>query len=100
MSEPADRMHPELAGELLASTAPRQAVVVAVSDQFHYEIVKQCLQHNQHVLCVKPLVLKYEQSAEIEKLALPRVASKQCPIIFSAGRLSALMSRPSIIGSP
>ena len=72
LSEPEDRSFPNLAVELLAATRPRQAVVVAVPDQFHYEIVKACLHHNQHVLCVKPLVLKYEQSAEIEKLALER----------------------------
>lgn len=72
LSEPGDRMFPNLAMELLAKTTPRQAVVVAVPDQFHYEIVKACLRHDQHVLCVKPLVLKYEQSAEIEKTALEK----------------------------
>ena len=45
---------------------PRQGVIVAVPDQFHYEIVKECLMHNQHVLCVKPLVLKYDQAVEVE----------------------------------
>jgi predicted dehydrogenase len=29
----------------------------------------EALKHNQHVLCVKPLVLKYNQAAEIEKIA-------------------------------
>ena len=72
LTEPVDRLFPNLAMELLASTPPRQVVVVAVPDQFHYEIVKACLRHDQHVLCVKPLVLKYEQSAEIEKLALEK----------------------------
>ncbi len=72
LSEPGDRMFPNLAMELLAKTPPRQVVVVAVPDQFHYEMVKACLRHDQHVLCVKPLVLKYEQSAELEKLALER----------------------------
>ena len=72
LSEPGDRMFPNLAVELLAATLPRQVAVVAVPDQFHYEIVKACLCHDQHVLCVKPLVLKYAQSAEIEKLALEK----------------------------
>jgi hypothetical protein len=48
---------------------PRQAVIVAVPDQFHYEIVKECLTRNQHVLCVKPLVLNYAHAAELERLA-------------------------------
>ncbi len=72
LSEPADRMFPDLAKELLASAAPRQAVIVAVPDQFHYAMVRECLQRDQHVLCVKPLVLKYEQAVEIEKLALEK----------------------------
>lgn len=69
LDEPADRMFPELSKEVIARMKPRQAVVVAVPDQFHYDIVMQALKCDQHVLCVKPLVLKYEQSVEIEKLA-------------------------------
>lgn len=69
LQEPPDRMFPDLFKEALARQAPRQAVVVAVPDQFHYDIVKQALAHDQHVLCVKPLVLKYEQAHEIEELA-------------------------------
>ena len=48
---------------------PRQIVVVAMPDQIHYPVVMEVLKHNQHILCVKPLVLKYEQAAEIEKIA-------------------------------
>jgi predicted dehydrogenase len=72
LTEPADKLFPNLAKELLASAAPRQAVIVAVPDQFHYAMVKECLQRDQHVLCVKPLVLKYEQAVEIEKLAMEK----------------------------
>jgi D-galacturonate reductase len=32
----------------------------------------EALKNDQHVLCVKPLVLKYEQAAEIEKLAFEK----------------------------
>ena len=42
---------------------------MAVPDQLHYAIVKVALEANQHVLCVKPLVLKYAQTREIEKIA-------------------------------
>ena len=72
LSEPADRMFPELFIEKLATLQPRQAVIVAVPDQFHYATVKAALAHGQHVLCVKPLVLSYAQAAEIEKLALEK----------------------------
>jgi predicted dehydrogenase len=72
VSEAPDRMFPDLYKEVLASSRPRQAVIVAVPDQFHYETVLQALSHNQHVLCVKPLVLKHSQAVEIEKLALEK----------------------------
>lgn len=72
LSEPADRMFPALFKERLALLPPRQTVIVAVPDQFHYDIVKAALNHGQHVLCVKPLVLSYLQAAEIEKLALEK----------------------------
>jgi predicted dehydrogenase len=60
---------PTLYKEVLRRTAPRQAVVVALPDNLHYEVVIDALQNNQHVLCVKPLVLKYAHAVEIEKLA-------------------------------
>ncbi len=69
ITEPADRLFPELYKQLLAQARPRQAVVVAVPDQFHHEIVMEALRRDQHVLCVKPLVLQYRQAVEIENLA-------------------------------
>ena len=69
LDEPPDRMFPDLYREALGRLAPRQAVIVAVPDQFHHSIVMEALQHDQHVLCVKPLVLKYEHAHEIEELA-------------------------------
>jgi hypothetical protein len=44
-------------------------VVVAVPDQFHYPVIKAALEHNQHVLTVKPLVLRYGEAMEVETLA-------------------------------
>ena len=67
--EPPDRLFPNLYKEVLAGTPPRQAAVVAVPDQFHYPVVMQALAANQHVLCVKPLVLEYRHTLEIEKIA-------------------------------
>ena len=72
LSESPDSKFPELYKEILADMRPRQAVVVAMPDQFHYRVVMDALQNNQHVLCVKPLVLKYEQAVEIEKLAFEK----------------------------
>ncbi len=67
LSEPDDAMFPELYKEVVAGMKPRQGVVVAVPDQFHYDIVTEVLACDQHILCVKPLVLKYEQAIEIEE---------------------------------
>jgi hypothetical protein len=47
----------------------RQAVVVAVPDELHYDAVMEALRNDQHVLCVKPLVHQYTQAVEIETLA-------------------------------
>ncbi|MBI2439778.1 MAG: Gfo/Idh/MocA family oxidoreductase [Lentisphaerae bacterium] len=72
LSEAPEKNFPELYQQVLSRMPPRQAAVVAVPDQFHYPVVKDALAANQHVLCVKPLVLKHEQAMEIEKLALER----------------------------
>ncbi|MBU0951862.1 MAG: Gfo/Idh/MocA family oxidoreductase [Elusimicrobia bacterium] len=72
LSEDPKKNFPALYKEVIAKMAPRQAVVVAMPDQFHYEVVMEALKNNQHVLCVKPLVLKYEQDIEIEKIALEK----------------------------
>jgi len=69
LSEEPGKNFPDLYKQVLARMKPRQAVVVAMPDQFHYEVVMEALNNNQNVLCVKPLVLKYEQDVEIEKLA-------------------------------
>jgi len=64
-----DKMHPELFKDVVDGMPSRQLVIVAVPDQFHYAVIKFALQHGQHVLTVKPLVLQYVQAAEIEQLA-------------------------------
>ncbi len=72
LDESADKVYTELFKEVLARMAPHQAVIVALPDQLHYSVVREALLHDQHVLCVKPLVLRYEQAVEIERLALER----------------------------
>jgi D-galacturonate reductase len=67
--EPEDKKFPDMYKEVLARMKPRQMVIVAMPDQLHYHVVMEALRNNQHILCVKPLVLRYEQAAEIEKSA-------------------------------
>ena len=43
--------------------------MVAVPDHFHHGVIRQAWQRDQHVLTVKPLVLKYAQAVEIERIA-------------------------------
>lgn len=72
LSSPAGEKFPDLFKEVIAKMPPRELVVVAMPDQLHYGVVMEALKHDQHVLCVKPLVLKYDQTVEIEKLAYER----------------------------
>ena len=72
LSEPADQVFPDQFAKVLKASLPRQVVIVAVPDQMHYQMVKAALLADQHVLCVKPLVLSYAQSVELEKLAMER----------------------------
>ena len=72
LNEPETNKFPELYKKVLQEMDPRQMVIVAMPDQFHYEVVMEALNKNQHVLCVKPLVLQYKQAAEIEKLAFEK----------------------------
>ncbi len=67
--KPETEDYPDLYKEVLSNMAPRQAVVVAMPDQLHYPVVKNALERDQHVLCVKPLVLTYENAEEIKDLA-------------------------------
>jgi D-galacturonate reductase len=63
------RLFPQLYKEVLAAMPPRQAVVVAMPDHLHYEVVMEALRCGQHVLCVKPLVLRHDHAVEIGKIA-------------------------------
>ena len=63
---------PELFARVIAALPPRQLVVVAVPDQAHYPVIMKALEHDQHVLCVKPLVLRHTQAVEIARAARER----------------------------
>lgn len=72
LSTPPDKRFPDLYKEVIAAMPSRQAVVVAVPDPLHYETVMTSLLASQHVLCVKPLVLKYDQAEQIRREAFQR----------------------------
>ena len=67
-----DSSDPALYKKVLAKQKPYQMVIIALPDQLHYTVLKGVLPFNQHILCVKPLVLKYAQAMEIEKEARER----------------------------
>ncbi len=61
-----DEIHSGLYRELLEQMPPHQAVIAAVPDQAHYQVVMDALKADQHVLCVKPLVHTLAEAKQIE----------------------------------
>lgn len=45
------------------------AVIVAVPTDFHYEVAKQCLSRNKHVLIEKPITKNFNEAVELFNLA-------------------------------
>jgi D-galacturonate reductase len=72
LARPDGQGQPQLYRNALAAMKPRQLVVVAVPDHLHHEAVMAALRSDQHVLCVKPLVLKHCQASEIAAEARER----------------------------
>ena len=60
---------PDLFKEAIAKLPRHSIVVVAVPDQLHYGVLQVALEHDQHVCCVKPLVLEHTQAEEIARIA-------------------------------
>jgi predicted dehydrogenase len=60
-----DEPQPDLYKQVIGELPPRNLVVVAVPDQLHYDVILEALRHDQHVLTVKPLVLRHRQAVEI-----------------------------------
>jgi len=60
---------PDMFREVIAEMPSHSIVVVAVPDQLHYVVIKAALEKDQHICCVKPLVLKHSRAVEIEKCA-------------------------------
>ena len=62
-------LFPELYQDIIKDMTPRNIVFIALPDQMHYKAIVFALENDQHVLCVKPLTLKHDESIEIQKLA-------------------------------
>jgi D-galacturonate reductase len=63
---------PDLFKKAIAELPKHSIVVVAMPDQLHYMVIKEAIANEQHIMCVKPLVLKYNQALEIEKEAFEK----------------------------
>ena len=72
LDEPPERTFPDLYKDAIARQPRYQLVVVAVPDHMHDPVIREALAHDQHVLSVKPLVLKHAQAVEIEQTARAR----------------------------
>lgn len=72
VTERPERAYPELYRKVLGEMRKRQVVVVAMPDHLHHAVVTDALRSDQHVLCVKPLVLRHSQAEEIRELAWQR----------------------------
>ncbi len=70
--ESGDSTDPELYKQILSKKSPFGAVIIALPDHLHYPVLKGVLPFNQHILCVKPLTLRYDQALEIESEAYER----------------------------
>ncbi len=69
LEEPPEHMDPERYRRALAEMPADQLAVVAVPDHLHDPVIRAALECRQHVIAVKPLVQRYAQAVEIERLA-------------------------------
>ena len=56
----------------LVSCNAIDVIYVSTPTKFHYEAVKQCLEHGKHVICEKPLTDSFEKAEELFELAKER----------------------------
>jgi D-galacturonate reductase len=64
--------HPDLYREAIAAMPSRNVVMIALPDHLHFDAILAALRADQHVLVVKPLVLKAAEAAMIENEAHQR----------------------------
>lgn len=53
----------------LVSCDEIDVIYVSTPTKFHYEAVKQCLEHGKHVICEKPLTDSFEKAKELFEMA-------------------------------
>ena len=69
LETPEEKKFPDIYKEVIGNMPEHSIVVVAVPDQLHNPVIKSALGANQHVCCVKPLVLKHAEAVAIENEA-------------------------------
>lgn len=67
-----DAKHPQLYQEMFATLPAGSIAIIALPDQLHFASVMAALQHNLHVICVKPLVLRHVDAVAIQQEAASR----------------------------
>ncbi len=67
-----DKSYPDTYKEVISKMEPYGLVVCALPDQLHFESIMFALEHDQHVMAVKPLVLTYKEGKTIEETARRR----------------------------
>ncbi|MBN1393878.1 MAG: Gfo/Idh/MocA family oxidoreductase [Pirellulales bacterium] len=72
LDEPPEKNFPDLFRQTIADLPPGNIVFVAVPDNFHGEVIRAAIERDQHVLCVKPLVLSCAEAKRIEDAARER----------------------------
>ena len=72
LDTPESERHPDLWRQVVGEMNPGSLVLVATPDEYHNEMVRFALEHDQHVLCVKPLVHCHQQAMEIAEMAWQR----------------------------
>lgn len=71
---PGQRFHPLIGSyrEAIAQMPARNLVVIALPDHLHFDAILAAVEADQHVLAVKPLVLKASEAEVIEREAFTR----------------------------
>ncbi|MHA1338884.1 MAG: Gfo/Idh/MocA family protein [Promethearchaeota archaeon] len=69
IDEPPENKYPDLYKKIIEKMEPQNCVFIALPDQMHYQAIKYALEHDQHVITVKPFVMKYSEAEELEKIA-------------------------------
>lgn len=72
LSEDPNKSHPDMYRRVIERMPAGQLVVVATPETTHYEIIRFALEHDQHVLAVKPLVMTYAHAVALRDLARSR----------------------------